>query len=149
MGSNQSSAQICICQPSGDLPYEVYAAAMNGHLKPVSRYLNQGGKVNAMYKGWTLLHTACYHGRDRVVVELLRHWDICVNLRTCDKNMDTALIMAARMGHLDCIEALFSASTKCPLDKDGKNSYGQTARDDACVHNKQDVIFYLLAVRQT
>nr|XP_053633501.1 caskin-1-like isoform X2 [Cherax quadricarinatus] len=145
MGSDYSTPQICRCSASGDLPYEVHDAARNGYLTKVSNYLKTNDNVNAMYSGKTMLHTACENGRFNVVEKLLSHRNICMNLRTKNKNVDTALILASRNGHLDCVKALLPAKTQCPLDIESKNSYGNKALDDALVYKREEVVFLLMA----
>ncbi|XP_042217856.1 protein VAPYRIN-like isoform X2 [Homarus americanus] len=123
--------------------YTVHEAAMNGWMKPVKEYLKHGD-VNAMYNGWTLLHTACCHGRDKVVKELVNNPHICVNLH---RSTETALMMASMKGHKDCIDILMRTQFKCKLDTDAKNSSGNTALDLAFLYKRKDVAFLLMSVK--
>ncbi|KAG0711352.1 Ankyrin repeat domain-containing protein 17 [Chionoecetes opilio] len=99
----------CYLQPHGGASH-VLEAAQKGHPASVNQYLKQNGDVNATYKGDTLLHAACSHGRENVLCILLLNKKLCVNLR--NRYNETGLMTAAANGYKNCVETLFEYNHK-------------------------------------
>jgi len=97
----------------------IFPAAKNGHLAVMRRLIAAGSPVDEPDRaGWTPLFWAAMHGHAACVKELIGTGRVDVHGVVDD---DTALLIAARKGHIDVIEALREAGCDISLaSNDGR-----------------------------
>ncbi|KAJ3375552.1 hypothetical protein GGF31_004671 [Allomyces arbusculus] len=113
--------------PSGTTMDEIIEAAIAADYARVHWLLDQQSPKQLSYArlhdGQTLLHAACLLGQDRLVQLLLDK--IPVNISAQDNEGNTALHVAALMGHLSCAALLVA----CGASPTAANYRGQTPVD--------------------
>ena len=105
-------------------------------LKLLNQLEDPGGVINE--EGFTLLHTAAYHGWLDVVIKLVAEYNCDVNSKT-EKNK-TPVFFACRQGHLDVVKYL---STTCECDLNVESRGGNTPLSVARRNNHTDVVTFL------
>ena len=139
-------------------------AAKNGHLEIVRALLEKGAEVNAKNNnGSTALMWAAWNGHEKIaeqlntVIEANEHlikagksgnlYDARkalqngANVNTQDTKGYTALIWAAREGHIEIVRALLE---KDSIEVNTKNQYGNTALIWAAMNGYKEIVELLL-----
>ncbi len=83
-------------------------AATNGHLECVKKLISHGANIHQKNKGIhcrTAIMSASEGGYFNTVCYLLSH---SANMNDIDENGFTALLLAAKEGHVDCVAELIS-----------------------------------------
>lgn len=112
----KSGARVDLRNRQGDSA--LVLAALKGHLPVVERLVKAGATLDQ--KGWTALHYASFEGRTDVVNYLVRRG---VNIDALAPNDSTALMLAARNGHMETVKALLKAgATPDQVNHDGKTA---------------------------
>jgi uncharacterized protein len=106
-------------------------AAFKGNLEAVKALLARGAKVNR--PGWTALHYAAASGSQAILQLLLKHQ---ANPDATSPNGTTALMMAARGGHILGVKLLLDAGADVLL----KNEQGYDAVEMAKIFNHTDIV---------
>jgi ankyrin repeat protein len=114
----------CVLRSHGpNKEFPLYWAAHGGSLYILVYILQAGGNVRQRTeKGWTALHAAASNNRLDVVEELLKVPHADVDALTYNK--DTALILAAKQGHVSVVWTLLvNGANKHIKNLDGFSAY--------------------------
>ena len=87
-------------------------------------------------EGWSRLHVSVIAGEHEQVRQLLRSG---IDLNIVDKNGDTAINWAARMGKSEMVTLLVEAGAKIDIS----NNYSETALDGARKYQHAEIVMYL------
>lgn len=99
----------------------VMLAAYEGHNAIIDLLVAWGAELGGNRRGWTPLAYAAYAGRCETVARLLAGYGVDPDARV--NNGMTALMLAAKEGHVPCVESLLSAGA----DPNLKAGPGRTA----------------------
>ncbi|KAK7024464.1 hypothetical protein SK128_027490 [Halocaridina rubra] len=138
----------CKCPQSswGEVPTAKLFHAYWGYNDVYYDWIQQGGDVNAgQCIGYNFLYAASAGNNPDLIKEILHHPEVHVN--TVCKWKYTALMGAARWGHLDCVKILTSTVpvSNCRLDFNAKDYEGMTALAIAAKYKRWHILPYLLA----
>uniref|UniRef100_A0A8C8LUI7 Ion transport domain-containing protein n=1 Tax=Oncorhynchus tshawytscha TaxID=74940 RepID=A0A8C8LUI7_ONCTS len=93
----------------------LHLASRGGHVIVVDLLLRKGALFHSDYKGWTCLHHAAAEGYSQTIIILLAS-----NIKLLDKtdeDMNTALHLAAREGHVAAVTLLLDRGAQITLNK--------------------------------
>lgn len=105
-------------------------AVLRGHDKVAEQLMAAGAPIDN--DGWTPLHYAAFEGRLALLERLLAAG---APVDAPAPNKSTALMLAARNGHIDAVRALIRAGANLDL----RNDAGQTADSWALANNNTDI----------
>ncbi|MEN9868498.1 MAG: hypothetical protein RL748_4088 [Pseudomonadota bacterium] len=109
----------------------IMLAAFKGNMEAVKTLLDKGAKVNR--SGWTALHYGAASGNTAILKLLLAHQ---AQVDAPAPNGTTALMMAARGGHIYSVKLLLDAGADPLL----KNQQGYDAIEMAKLFNNTDIV---------
>lgn len=123
-----------------DISASLHLAAENGHLEVVQLLLNQGGSVLSSYKPGddvfglrfdanllggpygSMLNTVAYQGQLKMLQVLVENYN--ADITATDSFGRTPLHIAARGGHIDCVDYLLGSGLLCSdVDNVGNNVF--------------------------
>ncbi|KAM9774909.1 transient receptor potential cation channel subfamily A member 1b [Syngnathus typhle] len=111
----------------------LHLASRGGHTQVVGLLLRKGALFHSDYKGWTCLHHAASEGYTQTMDIILS-----ANVKLLDKTDEdgnTALHIAARMGHVAAVMVMVNRGAEFALNKNDTSFL-----HEALQHGKQDVV---------
>nr|XP_057916143.1 transient receptor potential cation channel subfamily A member 1b [Doryrhamphus excisus] len=111
----------------------LHLASRGGHTEVVELLLRKGALFHSDYKGWTCLHHAASEGFTQTMEIILS-----ANMKLLDKTDEdgnTALHIAARMGHVAAVMVLVNRSAEFTLNKNNTSFL-----HEALQNGRQDVV---------
>nr|WP_314626007.1 ankyrin repeat domain-containing protein [uncultured Noviherbaspirillum sp.] len=126
-----------------------WAAAKGGREMTSTLEENKASPYISDMQGNTVFHAAAANGNHDVIRRYCgtTYADSSLNINAPNRDGDTPLILAARHGHMEVVDFLFSRKGKVQVDFLHENRLGQTALHEAGAHG-HEAIYKLLMEKE-
>ena len=123
-----------------------WAAAKGGREMTSTLEENKASPFISDMQGNTVFHAAAVNGNHDVIRRYCgtTYADTPLNFNAPNKDGDTPLILAARHGHIEVVNFLFSKKGKVQVDFLHQNRLGQTALHEAGAYGHEDIYALLM-----